>query len=1844
VEQVSRFGTNGMRGHDVLSEDSGIVLARARRDDLEEGAGFVLIKFAASEQPAPATLDRLAHEYSLKHELDSTWAVRPLELVRDWRQTVLVLEDLEGEPLSALLVTRISIECFLRIAIGVAAALAKVHRHGLIHKDIKPAHILVNTKGGSVRLTGFGIASRLTRERQPPEPPELIAGTLAYMAPEQTGRMNRSIDSRSDLYSLGVTLYEVLTAGILPFTASDPMEWVYCHIARQALPPSELIDGIPVVISSIVMKLLAKTAEERYQTASGVEADLRCCLDEWRSHGRIDPFRLGAHDIPDRLRVPEVLYGRDNELSTLKRSFDRVAGGDRPELVLVSGYSGVGKSSIVNELHKGLVPPSGLFASGKFDQYKRDIPYATLAQAFQSLIRPLLSKTEEELVGWRASIREALGPNGLLIVDLVPELKQIIGEQPQLLELPTQDAHARFQMVFRRFIGVFARPEHPLALFLDDLQWLDPATLDLIRDLLTQTDVRYLLLIGAYRDNEVRPADALTRKLDMMRKDGAVLHEIALSPLHHEHLSQLLVDCLHADSERVEPLARLIHEKTAGNPFFAIQFLSSLADQSLLAFDYDEGRWSWDLNRIRAAACTDNVVELMVAKLNRLSIKSRETIQHLACIGNGVSFDMLRRVSPGPLDEVHELLWEAVNEGLIFRSDDSYRFLHDRVQEAAYSLMPEALRAEEHLRIGLLLAAHAPSEEREEMIFEIVNQLNRGPHLIRSAKERAEVAQLNLVAGRRASISTAYASALTYLRAGRSLLDDISWEADYDLIFSIELLAAECELQTAEMIAAETRLSILSQRAKTSHDFALVTRLQITLFTALDQSDRAVDVFLKYLRRGGTIWSQHPTREEVMREYERVSVLIGNRKIEELVNLPLMTNGDALDTLDVLTEIVHPALFFDENLSSLAICRMVSLSLEAGNCGASCFGYVWFAMIAGPRFNNYADGYRFGEMGIDLVEARGLTRYEARTYLTFATLTPWTKHFESARGLIRRAFDAAHRNGDLTFSAYSWKVLITNYLMAGDPLAEVEVEADKALAFATKSGFGLMVVICGTQRALVRTLRGLTPEFGCFDHEEFDEMTTERHLAGNHVMSLAEFFYWTRKLQARFLAGDYAAAVAASERAQHLLWTATSQVTSAELPFYGALARAASWDSAPTEERQGHLDALYRYQKQLAVWTGYCPANFENRTALVSAEIARIEGRPLEAEQLYEKAIRSAHANRFVHNEAIANELAGRFYKVRDLGTIADAYLRNARYCYLRWGADGKVRHLDQLYPELATLDKQGLAAITASSIRHLDVESVVKASQALSEEIDLSKLMHRLMTIALENAGAERGLLILPIGDKYLICAEAQAIGDRIKVTMRREPIAAIACPESLIRYVIRSQKSVILDNASQSSLFSGDDYFRHRQSKSVLCLPLIKQRQLAGVLLLENSVASHVFTPARITVLELLAAQAAISLDNSRLYGDLEEREAKVRRLVDSNIIGIYVFDLDGRIIEANEAFLNMIGYGHEDLALGLLRWTTLTPPEWKGADETALAELASSGTCKPFEKEYFRKDGNRAPVLLARAIFSEVQHQGVAFALDLSERKQGEAALREAERRNLEAQVQLAHANRVATLGQLAASIAHEVNQPIGATLMNAGTAVRWLARQPPDLEKAIRSIDRIITDGKRAADIVSRIRGLAKKAPMHTELLEVNETILEIMRLTRITIAEHSISVKMQLSQHLPQISGDKIQLQQVILNLIMNAVEAMADVKENLRELVISTSKADVDGILVTVRDLGLGLPQDDPEHIFDPFYTTKDDGLGMGLSICRSIVEAHGGRLWAKPNEPYGAVFCFMLPTEQKMP
>jgi PAS domain S-box-containing protein len=1815
----------------ILSDDGERVLRRERRRNSDGRFYDVLIATPSAKRAASAALDRLTHEYDLRDELNAAWAARPIELVREHGHTVLVLQDPGGEPPDRLHGEPMELGSFQRLAIAVTDKLTSLHRSGLIHKDLKPANILV-TGSGDVRFTGFGIASRQARGRQRMAPPETIAGSLAYMAPEQTGRVNRSVDSRSDLYALGVTFYRMIT-GALPFKAADAAEWMHCHVARRPMPASSRRKGVPNPVSDIVMKLLAKTPAERYQTAAGLKCDLEHCLSAWEARGRIDDFDLGQADAPDGLRIPEKLYGRQREVESLRASLENISSSRRPSLVLISGHAGVGKSTLVQEFRAASVAIGGFFTSGKFDQHERDIPYTVVAQAFRGLVRHVLAMSEADLIVWRDAIREALDPLGGLLVDLVPELGLIIGKQAAVYDASPRDARRRFRNVVRRFIGVFATKDRPLTLFLDDLQWSDAATLDVLEDLLLRSELPNLLLVGAYRDNEVYAAHPLVRCL--ARFGDADVRRIELTSLSLDGVTDLTADALRCEPARATPLARMLHEKTGGNPFFLLQFLQALAQEELLVFDHGEAQWRWDIRSIQTKGYTDNVADLMVARLKGLGDGPRSALAALACLGDGAETATLEVVLGAPTEKVHADLRLPLRMELIERRGGFYRFVHDRVREAAYALIPDALRPAEHLKIGRRLLAETPVALRERRIFEIVGQLDRGAPLIDSNEERAGLAELDLIAGRRAKTSAAYDAALGYFVAGSALLTEDGWLRQHTLAFALELNRAECEFLTGDLSAAEARLAALASRPANTVERAAVACIRIDVYTTLDRSVDAVTIGLEFLAHLGVRWPPKPTKEDAREEYCRVLSQLGDRRIEELIDAPLMTDVASLATMDVLTKLLPPALFTDMNLLSLLVSRAVNLGLEQGNSDGSCVAYVQLGMIAGIMFDDHKIGFRFGDLGYRLVEHHGLTRFRAATYMLFgAHVLPWTRHVREASEVLRRAFDIANRNGDLTFAGYSRSNLNGNRLEAGDPLPDVQRDIDEGLAVALKLRFGFVADIIAAQRGLVRTLRGLTPKFGSFDDNDFDERGIERRFDANPNLWRAELMYWNLKLRALVFAGDYAAAVAALAKWRSRPWIPLTPREASSYHFFAAMSLAGLSRAAPAEPQ--HLAHLGEHHRKLLAWAGNGPENFADRAALVGAEIARLEGRDADAMRLYEDAICSAGVNDFAHMEALAYETAASFYAARGFEEFARLYLQNARDGYLRWGAHGKVRQLERRHPHLQSLEQQGGRPGTIGApVEQLDLKTVLEVSQAVSGEIIMEKLVDTLMRKALEHAGARRGLLLVPDGAELKIRAEATT-GETIEVELRDAPIAGADLPKSLVLYASRTREPIALDDASARGAFVDDEYVRRKRARSVLCLPLVKQGDTVAVLYLENDLVADLFTPDRVAILRFLAAEAATSLDTARLYRAVEEREARIRRLVDANIIGIAIFGPDGRIIDANNSFLRQIGYDREHLDAGKLRWTELTPPEWRDRSALAHEELRATGAFQPFEKEYIHKDGSRVPILVGAAAFDETH--AVAFVLDLSERKRAEARARENERRYLEVQTELAHANRVAAAGQLTASIAHEVNQPLTAMVTNAQAALRFLGREQPDLGEVGDALSSISQDGIRAGEVIARIRNLVRKKPPNYERLTINEVIREVIELTHAEAARKRVMVQTDFADGLPEIMGDRVELQQVAVNLILNAIEAMSGSASAVKDLSVHTARGDDGGVCVTVADTGPGLPPDGLARLLQPFYTTKPSGLGIGLSICRSIVEAHGGRLQATANIPQGAIFRFAVP------
>ena len=1867
----------------TLHEGRGTILLRGIRtaDHLP-----VILKVLDPRRSRPRDLERLKREYEIGRQLDLPSIVRPLALETHEGMPALVLEDFGGQSLDHVLGAPLPLEGFLDLAVRIAAAVGELHQRGIIHKDLKPQNILVNAATGQVKLADFGLAVGPSREPQATQSPSLIEGTLPYLSPEQTGRMNRAIDSRADLYALGVTFYEMLT-GRLPFEAEDPLEWVHCHVARSPPPPGAWVPELPEILSAIVMKLLAKMADDRYQTARGLAHDLERCLSEWRAQGRLASFALAEHDVSGRLEIPNKLYGRDEQIATLLRGVERVVGTGSPELVLVSGYAGIGKSALVQELYKPIVRARGFFLSGKFDQYERDIPYSTIVQAVRGLVLEILAESEERIAPLRERLMDALGINAQLIVDVIPQVELVIGKQPPVAELPPIEAQNRFRIVFRHFVGVFARREHPLVLFLDDLQWADPASLELVEDLMTHPETGPLLVIGAYRDHEVSSAHPLVVSLDKVRKEGARVSEIVLGPLSREHLAALVGDALHCRREDVAPLADLIHDKTAGNPFFAIQFLATLHEERMIEFDARAGAFQWDVEKAREKGFTDNVVDLVVGKLARLPASSQEALRVLACLGNTAEAVVLAKVLGRSEEASHADLREAVRAGLVLRLGDTYKFPHDRVQEAAYSLIPEGERAAAHLEIGRLLSSHAQPEELEGKLFEIVNQLDRGAALIPSREERERVAELNLVAGKRAKASTAYASAKRYFSVGSTLLPEDRWDRRYELTFALEFHRAECELLTGELSAAEERLSLLSRRAKNLVDAAAVACVRMDLYTTLDRSDRSVEVGLEYLRRVGVAWSPHPTKDDVRQEYERLGRQLGGRSIEDLVDLPSMSDPAFRETLDVLTRAIPPALFTDENLLCLVICRMVNLSLEHGNSDVSSLAYAHLGMILGPHFGDYQAGFRFGKLGSDLVEKQERSRFKARVYVCVGSVViPWTRHLRSGRALLRRVFDTALETGDLTYAAYSFFDLATHLLASGDPLGDVQREAEKGLEFARKTRFGLIADILTGQLRLIRTLVGLTPSFSSFNDTEFDEGRFEQHLEADPRLATATCWYWIRKLQARCYANDFASAIEAASKAEPLLWTSPSHFEMAEYHFYGAIARAARCSTVPVEERPRHLKALVAHHEKLERWAENCPDNFENRAALVAAEIARIEDRALDAERLYEDAIRSAHDQGFVHNEGLAHELASRFYRARGFGRIADMYLRDARACYACWGAERKVEQIDQMHPRLLPSRPLSPAATFAVRSEQFDLLSVTKASQTISGEIIFDKLVRTLLTVVLEQGGAQRGCLILCRDGCSSIEAEA-SLEERGAATklLESQQLSSSLVPVSIVNYALRTKERVLLEDAAEAAKYASDPYVARVKPRSLLCLPILRQTEVVGLLYLENNLLAGAFTPDRLVALSLLATQAAISLEKAQLLRkeqaaraaaeaaerramflaeagavlseslDYQETLARLARLCVQSISDWCVID----IVEGGE--IRRIAGAHKDPTKASLleELQRRYPPCWDSPHGASRVLRTGAPLLVPelsddvirglvVDEEHLKVSlalGARSSMIVP--LVAHGQTLGVLSVVSgTPERRYVRADLTLVEEVAHRAAMAIDNArlyckarDAIRVRDEFLTVASHELNTPVTSlrlTLQSLDRSIR--GSRSGEMQAMAKLVERALRQGTRLARLnkalvdVSQLHG--GRLPLEPENVDLATLLRQALNQLEPELSQARCSVHIQDG---PQVVGhwDPDRIEQILTNLLSNAIKFGAGKP-------IEVFWGEEGGLArLVVEDHGIGIDPARQERIFECFERAASEnygGLGLGLYLSRRIAEAHGGTLWVQSQPGVGSSFTLELP------
>lgn len=1488
--------------NDRIYEDKDIEVYRGSR--VSDGLP-VVFKLLKIDYPTPTQLAHIEHEYEILSTLNGDGTVEPYELIKYKNSLAIVLEDFGQRSLHDLLThSSLHLDEALNIAILLTECLEKIHQHHVVHKDINPSNILWDPLIPEVKIIDFSIAITLLKENPSAISADVLEGTLAYLSPEQTGRMNRDIDYRSDYYSLGVTLYQMLT-GELPFQSKDPMELVHAHIAILPKPPHELNSDIPLVLSNIVLKLMAKTAEDRYQSMYGLRDDLKRCASQLKEKNTIDDFPLGQHDRSSIFEIPEKLYGREEQLNELIEVLNQVAPENQAQLMLISGFSGVGKSALVHELDKSIVNKRGYFISGKFDLLQKNIPYTAFIQAFEQLIRQLLSENEAIIDKWRTAIQEAVGIYGKVVTDFLPSLKLIIGKQPDVVELNALETQNRFNSVFQSFIMALVNRDKPIIIFLDDLQWTDLPSLNLIKYLLTQTKQCSLLMIGAYRNNEIGPQHPLSLTLELIKRTDVVSRQVMLAPLELKHIHQLLVDTLYRDDKALWQLASVCFQKTQGHPFFLHQFLKEVHNEGLIYFNSSEGIWHYSLDKISKKESTGNVVDFMAQKIQKLSPDTQMILKYASCLGNPFELRTLADMMGRTPKAVSIQLWEPLQEELIVPMDTSYkyisddlnanamyRFFHDKIQQAVYSLVPESEKKWLHLKIGRLFLQQLTDEKKSDNLFDIVSQLNMGIELIEDKAEKLRLAQLNFEAGIRAKNSVANAIARTYLQTGIRLIDETIWETNHDLALNLYTEAAEvanlCEndeesQQLCDFVLSHTT-SILEQLP--------IYKLKIFIHFSKGELELAGQLVMETLSKLGVTLPKKVNKLHLWLMLIRVKFALLGKSNKTLLNLPNMTDPYRLAVSDFIGHSQQLILVYNTKLFYLQILHLLLMTIRYGynkNAPISFGGYALILCMQG----HIDKAYNIGQLVLKFLErdaASGGNRTAAEM-LVQHYINHWKEPLRNAIPAYLNIYMNATQVNNLEVAGSSILAMFYRYYISGFNLNKINEMMDNfspntSSQILSHGTFNLFIVL------IKQAIENLTTRVAdpcsldgnfCSEHAFFYDIK-------NTDNAFRIFHFHLIKMQLCFLFNNYDAAF------EHALIARKLAPEFPPIPFrsiykaYDSLIRLAIWEKSSLLQKISHLIAIRGNQKYLARAIKHCPANYSDQYFLIKAELARVLGRPAKAALYYDKAIELAKDNEFLQNQAMANELAAKFYLAQGKEKIGQLYLVDAHYTYLSWGATTKAHQLKETYrfylhksseSEQSFFNQSTITAQTKTS-NILDLNSAIKASQTIAGEFILENLLTKSMQIMIENAGAQKGYLLLETNGKWAI--ESALVNDHITI-LKSLPLKLV--PKSVIQYVIRSKEYVLLDDARESSVYSLDPYIRKVQPKSMLCLPLLNKGHLSGILYLENNLTSGVFTQNRLTMLNLLAAQMIISIDIARLYKEMADLNKKYSLFIPSEFL---------------------------------------------------------------------------------------------------------------------------------------------------------------------------------------------------------------------------------------------------------------------------------------------------------------------------------------------------------------------
>ena len=1839
----------GYQFHDQVYVSSRTLVYRALRESDQKP---VVVKLCRHLYPSFRELAQYRNAYALVANLDVPGVVRMLALEPVEQRLMLVMEDMGGVSLSQYLNQRgihwgndrNSLTEFLQIALQLAEILEQLHHHQIIHKDIKPHNIIINPQTQKIQLIDFSCASQLPKETAEICSPNRLEGTLAYLSPEQTGRMNRGIDYRSDFYSLGVTFYQLLT-GELPFYSDDPMEIIHGHIARQPQPIIKLNSNLPKVINDFVLKLMEKMPEARYQSALGVKKDLKKCLSLLQKTGKIEKFELAKNKTKNQFFISEKLYGREQEVKILLAAFERIScrchreqnsGQSKLELMLIAGFSGIGKSALVNEIHKPIVEKKGYFISGKFDQYQRDIPFSAWINALRDLIKQILSEPENKVQVITAKLQRALGEEGQVLVDVIPELELLIGQQSPVTELSFSASQNRFNLLFQKFISVFAQVEHPLVIFLDDLQWSDLGSLQLIQLLTEVSESCHLLLIGSYRDNEVSSSHPLMGVIDNIKKLGVAVNQITLQPFSQSALNQLVADSLNCPLEKALPLTEQVEYKTQGNPFFTAQFLKSLQAEGLIFYNFKHNQWQYKLNPIKVLAQNQDIIELIASQLKKLPQETQEILQLAACIGHQFDLATLSLIWEKTWPETASALWCSLQEGFILPEDKSYKFyqqgcderfpltiqelnnpsyhfLHDRVQQAAYSLIPEDQKASTHVTIGRILLQNLSLEKQEEKIFDIVNHLNYGIELITQPEQREELARLNLQAGKKAKASIAYQTSSYYLDLGINLLDSLCWKTQYNLALSLYEEAAEANYLSGEFEPMSLLIDTVLENSHNILDKIKVYEIKIQAEIAKGKTRSALRTALSVLEILGISLPEYPCKSEIYEYIKATQMALTGREILDLYNLPLLQDELQLARIKILSTLFSIAFVSQPNLLPIVVCEPVRLYLEAGISENSSFSFATYGLILCSLEQNIEAGYEFGRLACNLLDKFKTKNNKAKVInVVYCTIEHYKNKIRNTLEPLIQGYQVGLETGDLEYGSYCILHYCNYSYWAGINLNILESE------------------MCQYSSSLYTLKQYNNYYYNEICHQSILNLTREYKVAKTLLLSgsiydaqkfipiykknndrYGLFQTYLHQLVLSFLFYNFSQSQHYAVLAEEYLDGVTGMIYIPVFYFYSSLSQLATSSQTEQNDQDKILTQVTKKQEKIKFFADHAPMNYLHKYHLVAAECHRVKGEKLEAIEAYDRAITLAKENEYHQEEALANELAAKFYLDWGKTKIAQTYLIEAYYSYLAWGATAKVQHLEQYYPDLLTpilvreseddpllsyssISSTGYSNSSSNKTQNLlDSSTVIKACQALSSEIQLDNLLSTLMQLAIENAGAQKCALIEYKNEQLILEAIAYAPDQTSKyqplsrLSFDRPSLAVETCiniPQAVINYVWRTSDALVFEDAATQATWMNDPYLQQQQPKSVLCCPIAKQNQIIGILYLENNLITAAFTPERLQLLELITTQAAISLENARLYNNLTTAKAELETV--------------------NQTLEQKVQQRTQEL-----------------------------------------HDKNQDLVETLKAL--------------------------------KQTQTQLIQTEKMSSLGQLVAGVAHEINNPVNfiygnlvpaqeytEDLLKVITAYQQYYPEPNtfiqnlieqvDLEFLIEDLPKLLNSMKigatRIKEIVESLRNFSRLDEAEVKLVNVHQGIDSTLMILHNNLKAKADSPEIKIVKNyrnLSQIDCYPGQLNQVFMNIIVNGIDALKSGQpkaDTPATITITTEETINQTVRIRIADNGIGMSEQVQKQIFDPFFTTKPVGKGTGLGLAISyqiIVERHRGQLHCVSTVGEGTEFIIEIPLRQ---